>query len=98
MVKTIHRNRRQTIMGIFAIIFIILGAQIGNKISQTHRINEQVQASKSTLNKKKKENSKLINERNDLKDPDYIAKLIRYKFYYSKQNEKIYSVPEGKKN
>ncbi|GAA3633309.1 septum formation initiator family protein [Lactobacillus hamsteri] len=98
MEKEIHRKRRQTIMGIFAVLFIILGVQIAGKISQTHRINDEVQASKSTLTEKKKENDKLTNQRDDLKDPNYIAKLVRYKFYYSKPNEKIYSVPEGKKN
>lgn len=98
MEKAIHRKRRQTIVSIFAIVFVILGIQIGIKVSQTHRINEQVQASKSTLTKKKNENTKLTHQRDDLKDPNYIAKLVRYKFYYSRPNEKIYNIPEGKNN
>ena len=30
----------------------------------------------------------------DLKDPDYVAKVIRYKFYYSKSGESIYTLPD----
>lgn len=96
--KEIHRRRRTTILAIFAIIFVFLGIQIGIKVSQTNRINQQVQASKQNLTKVKDQKQNLMDRRDDLKDPNYIAKLIRYKFYYSKNNEKIYSVPEGKNN
>lgn len=95
-IKEIHRLRRTRIVAVFAIVFLVLGIQIGIKLSQTNRINQQVQASRATLTKVKKEKAALKTKRDNLKDPDYVAKLIRSKFYYSKPGEKVYNMPEGK--
>lgn len=96
--KEIHRVRRNRIIAIFAIIFVVLGVQIGIKLSQTARINQQVQASKKNLNKVKARDKKLTQERDNLKDPDYLAKFIRNKFLYSKPNEKVYNLPNGEQD
>lgn len=92
--KEIHRVRRNRIVAIFAVIILILGIQIGIKVSQTARINSQVQASKASLAKVEKKDRQLKNQRNKLKDPDYVAKFIRNKFFYSKPNEKVYNIPD----
>ncbi len=68
-----------------------MGIQISVKVAQTNRINNQVQASKESLTKVKKQDKDLSVKRDDLKDPDYVAKLVRYKFYYSKPNEKKFT-------
>lgn len=94
--KRKHKARRAKIIGFFSILFVILGIQIAIKKAQTNRIRQEVQASKVTLAKLNKEKEKLNDKYVDLKDPDYVAKLIRYRFYYSKPNETIYNVPEGK--
>ncbi|MBU3828935.1 MAG: septum formation initiator family protein [Candidatus Lactobacillus pullistercoris] len=96
--KEIHRVRRNKIIAIFAIIFVALGVQIGMKVSQTAKINSQVQASKKTLSKVKAEDNRLKEKRDNLKDPDYVAKFIRNKFFYSKNNEKVYNIPDGDKD
>ena len=93
-----HRVRLNRIIAVFAIIFVVLGVQIAIKISQTGRINNQVEAEKQTLAQVKVKDRELTTKRQDLKDPNYVAKLIRYKFYYSKNNEKIYNVHEGNDN
>ena len=49
-----------------------------------------MQASKKTLSKVKAEDNRLKEKRDNLKDPDYVAKFIRNKFFYSKNNEKVY--------
>lgn len=96
--KEIHRVRRNKIIAIFAIIFVALGVQIGIKVSQTAKINSQVQASKKTLSKVKAEDNRLKEKRDNLKDPDYVAKFIRNKFFYSKNDEKVYNIPDGDKD
>ena len=96
--KEIHRVRRNKIIAIFAIIFVALGVQIGMKVSQTAKINSQVQASKKTLSKVKAEDNRLKEKRDNLKDPDYVAKFIRNKFFYSKNDEKVYNIPDGDKD
>ena len=61
---------------------------------QTGRINSQIQTNKTELNQVNKTNKKLKAQVADLKDPDYVAKVIRYKFYYSKSGESIYTLPD----
>ena len=96
--KEVHRVRLNRIIAIFAIIFVILGVHIVLKVSQTGRLNKQVEAEKVTLVQVKAKDRELSTKRQDLKDPNYVAKLIRYKFYYSKNNEKVYNVHERNDN
>lgn len=93
-IREVHRIRRNRIIAIFAIVFLILGGQIAIMLTQTHRINSQVQASKGQLTKIKKENKNLSDQKNDLKDPEYLGKFARSKFLYSKPGEKVYNLPE----
>ncbi|MDN5584052.1 MAG: septum formation initiator family protein [Lactobacillus sp.] len=96
--KKTHRIRLNRIVAIFAIIFVVLGVQIAIKVSQTARINNQVKAEKENLTKAKKTANNLKTKRQNLNDPNYVAKLIRYKFYYSKSNENVYNVHERNDN
>ncbi len=96
--KEVHRVRRNRIIAVFVAIFAFLGVQIGVTHAQTENINSQVQTSKKALKKINNQKKILISKRNDLKDPDYVAKLVRFKFLYSKPNETIYNLPEGKNN
>ena len=96
--KEVHRVRRNRIIAVFVAIFAFLGVQIGVTHAQTEHINSQVQTSKKAIKKINKQKQVLITKRNDLKDPDYVAKLVRFKFLYSKPNETIYNLPEGKNN
>ncbi|WEV38384.1 septum formation initiator family protein [Lactobacillus sp. ESL0680] len=96
--QEVHRVRRNRIIAVFAIIFVFLGVQIGITHAQTNRINSQVQSSKKSLSTINKEKQALSAKRDDLKDPDYVAKLVRFKFLYSKPNETIYNIPEEKDN
>ena len=96
--KEVHRVRRNRIIAAFVAIFAFLGVQIGVTHAQTDHINSQVQTSKKSLKKINNQKQVLISKRNDLKDPDYVAKLVRFKFLYSKPNETIYNLPEGKNN
>ncbi|MBW7986918.1 FtsB family cell division protein [Lactobacillus helveticus] len=96
--KKTHRIRLNRIVAIFAIIFVVLGVQIAIKVSQTARINNQVKAEKENLTKVKKTANNLKTKRQNLNDPNYVAKLIRYKFFYSKSNENVYNVHERNDN
>lgn len=92
--KEVHRVRKNRIIACFAIAFLIFGLQLIMVHVQTGRINNQIQANKTELNQVNKTNKKLKAQVADLKDPDYVAKVIRYKFYYSKSGESIYTLPE----
>lgn len=72
--KEVHRVRLNRIIAIFAIVFVVLGIQIAVKISQTGRINKQVQAEKQTLSKVQKQRRELATKKKDLKDPQLRGK------------------------
>lgn len=94
--KEVHRIRRNRIIAVFLVLFALLGIQLTVTRVQTQRINEQVQTQKKSLSQIDKQKRDLTAKRDDLKDPDYVAKLVRFKFLYSKPNETIYNLPEGK--
>lgn len=95
-IKHVHRVRRRLIAGVFVILFVFLGMQIMHTYMQTKQINDQVQTSKQTLSELNEQKRSLSIKRNNLKDSDYVAKLVRFKFLYSKPNETIYNLPEEK--
>lgn len=96
--KEVHRIRRNRIIAVFVVLFTFLGIQIGVTHAQTSRIDNQVQTSKRELKKINNQKRVLTAKRDNLKDPDYVAKLVRFKFLYSKPNETVYNLPEGKNN
>lgn len=96
--KEVHRVRRNRIIAAFLVLFAFLGIQLAVTHVQTNRINEQVQTSKKSLKQINNQKKILLAKRDDLKDPDYVAKLVRFKFLYSKPNETVYNLPEDKDN
>lgn len=92
--REVHRVRRNRILAAFAIIFLFLGVQLGLKIMHTQQINAQVADQRQAVVQIKRQNKRLREKVSDLKDPDYVAKLVRYKYYFSKPGETIYTVPE----
>lgn len=96
--EEVHRKRRVRYLTIFGLIFVVLGIQLILNTTTTHRIKSEIQTNKTSLVEQKETNRRLKIKRNNLKDPDYLAKYIRYKFYYSKKGEQIYNIPEDSKD
>ncbi|MDN6028454.1 MAG: FtsB family cell division protein [Lactobacillus sp.] len=93
-VKEVHRVRRNRLVALFAFFFCCLGLTLINQRNQVQRINAQTKSYQSSLTQLQHKQQLLQNKRNDLRDPDYVAKFLRYKFYYSKPDEKVYHIPE----
>lgn len=93
-VKEVHRVRRNRILAIFAVVFLIFGIQLIMVHVQTNKINAQAVTTNKQLTKLKRSNKNLEDQATNLRDPDYLSKMIRYKFYYSKPGETIYNIPE----
>jgi cell division protein DivIC len=92
--KEVHRVRRNRIIAVFTLLIAFLGIQLGLKMTHTHQINQQASVTRTKANNLHKANSTLKGKVADLNDPDYLAKMVRYKYYYSKPGESIYNVPE----
>ena len=94
--KKIHRLRKRKIVIGFGVIFIIILFQLIMARIQTNKINNQVYSLKKELYTKQTLHKKLKAESYDLKDLDYLLKVIRYKYYYSKPGEFIYNIQDKK--
>ncbi len=92
--KEVHRVRRNRIIAGFLVLFLLLGFQLVVTHARTKKVEQQVAINKTSLAQVKSSNKKLREKRDDLKDSDYVAKLIRYKYKYTKANEKVYNVNE----
>ncbi|KRL87088.1 FtsB family cell division protein [Ligilactobacillus apodemi] len=88
-----HKLIMRTIM--FAAI-VVLGVgifQTGRNLWQAHAVKQQTQTAQKNLKKITKENSSLKIRVKQLNNQDYLEKLIREKYYYSKDGETIYNLP-----
>lgn len=95
-VKRVHK-RRLWALGIVAVLVVLI---CGVQIFQTHhslaKIKEATATKEKTLKKAKATESDLKIQVKQLHDNDYLAKYIRYKYYYSKDGETIFSLPQDK--
>ena len=92
--KEVHRVRRNRIIAVFTLLIAFLDIQLGVKMTHTHQINQQASITHTKASNLHKDNTTLKGKVADLNDPDYLAKMVRYKYYYSKPGESIYNVPE----
>ena len=89
-----RRMRRAVRIGlVFAVFALILGIQLIRTNASLHKVNQQVGTSERQLTKTKAENTQLDLKVKQLNNQDYVAQLIRSKYYYSKSGETIYSLP-----
>ena len=89
-----RRMRRALRIGlVFAVFALILGIQLIRTNASLHKVNQHVATSERQLTKTKAENTQLDLKVKQLNNQDYVAQLIRSKYYYSKSGETIYSLP-----
>lgn len=89
-----RRMRRALRIGlVFAVFALIPGIQLIRTNASLHKVNQQVATSERQLTKTKAENTQLDLKVKQLNNQDYVAQLIRSKYYYSKSGETIYSLP-----
>ncbi|MDR1473871.1 MAG: septum formation initiator family protein [Lactobacillales bacterium] len=94
--ELIFRRRR---LGMFAFISVVIFSFIAiqlkinyDKVVKASVIKNEVVKKQKVL---KKQKEKLKKEAKLLEDEDYVAKVARSKYYFSKEWEKIYTVPES---
>ena len=67
---------------------------IGRGIADKNRLEAQKEVAQEALKNAQHTNSSLNFKIKQLNDEDYVQKLIRKKYLYSKNNEIIFSLPE----
>lgn len=92
-IRTTRLHRFYIIMGIFIVFVGIFGFQIIHTHYQRAAVDQQIQTSKSHYSAAKAENKTLGLQVKQLNDSNYLQKLLREKYYYSKSGEIIYRLP-----
>ncbi|MBW1604777.1 septum formation initiator family protein [Lactobacillus sp. Sy-1] len=78
---------------LFLLFSIPLFIGIAKASSQTTEIQRQTKVSKQTLAEAKAHNQELKLNVKQLNNTEYVEQLIRDKYYYTKNGETVYSLP-----
>lgn len=94
-VQKVHK-RRLVILGIVLLVMLVFFGFQFLKIHHNIAASQVlIQQNKTSLNKAEAQNQSLNLEIKQLKDPIYVQKYIRSKYFYSKDNETIYNLPSS---
>lgn len=69
--------------------------QITKMTIDTHNLNVQAEESQQKLDTLLQKQHLLSNEEQRLNDPDYLQKVVRDKYLYSKPNEVIFDISDN---
>lgn len=98
--RMVAKNRRYLQHKVFAVIAVVVTVvclvQVGRNLWQAHTVKQQTTTAQKKLDKVKKDNASLKLRVKQLNDDEYLEKLIREKYYYSRDNEMIYNLPDDK--
>ncbi|EOS7925302.1 septum formation initiator family protein [Enterococcus hirae] len=94
--QLIFRRRRLAVIFIGAlVIFAILGFQIFRDMQRMNQLNELKVEANTELSQVNADVDQLTQDVSLLKDDDYVAKLARSKYFYSKEGEQVYPILES---
>ncbi|MGO2892076.1 MAG: FtsB family cell division protein [Enterococcus devriesei] len=88
------RRRLAALFAVAAFVFIVMGVQIFNEQRHLSELNE---IKVKTVAESAKVDNRVADLKNDvklLKDDNYVAKLARSRYYYSKDGELIFVLPD----
>lgn len=88
------RRRKAALAIIAASILLPLGYNVASNAHQINQVDEQIAEAKAEKKELEKENQRLNVQVGLLQDDEYVAKLARSRYYFSKDKEIIFSLPE----
>ncbi|MFC6180474.1 FtsB family cell division protein [Lactiplantibacillus daowaiensis] len=89
----VHRRRFITIVAVFGALLLFFGFQLINTRASLHTVNRQVATSQVKLKKVQAKHTQLDTQIKQLNNKDYLQKLLRSKYDYTKSGETVYSLP-----
>lgn len=94
--QLIFRRRRLAAIFVGAlVIFAIIGVQTFHDMQRMHQLNELRVEANAEMKEVNADVDQLHQDVSLLKDDEYVAKLARSKFFYSKDGEKVYPILES---
>ncbi|EJF01987.1 FtsB family cell division protein [Liquorilactobacillus mali] len=94
-IKRVHKKRFIIAILAFFLIVTFFGYQIVNTKLLTSNLNKQITVSQKKLDSVRAQRASLKEKVKQLNDENYLEKIIREKYYYSKDGETIYSLPNN---
>ena len=88
------RRRKAALAIIAAGILLPLGYNVVSNVHQINQVDVQIAEAKAEKKELEKENQRLNVQVGLLQDDEYVAKLARSRYYFSKDKEIIFSLPE----
>jgi len=89
----VRRRRFITIVAVFGALVLFLGFQLINTHASLQAVNQQVVTSQVKLGRARTQQTKLDTQIKQLNNKDYLQKLLRSKYDYTKSGETVYSLP-----
>ncbi|WP_047998868.1 FtsB family cell division protein [Lactiplantibacillus herbarum] len=89
----VRRRRFVLIIAVFGALILFFGFQLINTRSNLKQVNGQVATSQVKLQKTQQKNDQLETQIKQLNNKDYLQKLLRSKYDYTKSGETVYSLP-----
>lgn len=93
-----RRRRLALIFGVATLIFVSVGISLFNDYLRLQNLENYQSEAISEKNASTKEKAALEKEVSLLEDEDYVAKIARDRFLYSKEGELVFPLPEQEKN
>lgn len=85
-------------MAIMGLLFIYGVIRVAQAYLQIKALKQETVVAKRELKRTQAKNDRLKREVEQLKDADYVQKIIRSQYFYSKDGETIYILPDDAKN
>lgn len=85
-------------MAIMGLLFIYGVIRVAQAYLQIKALKQETVVAKRELERTQAKNDRLKREVEQLKDADYVQKIIRSQYFYSKDGETIYILPDDAKD
>ena len=94
-VSEIHKRRIIALLSVMGVVFLFFGFQIGQAQVVNNDMNQKIAVQQKKYKMQKEVNSNLKDRIKELNNKDYLEKVIRSKYSYSKSDEQIYNLPSS---
>ncbi len=91
---SLHKIRMFLAVLVFGGITLVLSYNLFSNLSMISKMNNEKKELKSKIVSLKEEKKELETDIMKLEDPDYIAKYVRERYFYSKEGELILRINE----
>ncbi|MEE5988810.1 septum formation initiator family protein [Ligilactobacillus equi] len=91
--RIVHRRLWMLSLAVLGLVIIFCSFQVVNYKHRLHQVQQQEAVARKELAKEESKQAKLKQQITQLKDMNYVEKIIRDKYNYTKKGETNYNLP-----